>query len=207
MTEAIINFKNNCSLRLAQALTDKSDEEILRAYRAQGYVDNVGMRRAPIIRALEDLGLEIAAPTYPMTAQQRGMEIIPMNSSVANVRDAYPNGTYIVFTRNHVLALVDGILVDLNLGAAQTRAKVTSMCRVKNPLPKKEVEGRMVFNSYPKGRPGPTLRRRRDAYTYCTNYQLENGGNNPMASDVYENTLYEENDFFTDQKRGLASIV
>lgn len=108
------DFRRDCTVTALAAATGRPTECAYRALREAGREDNRGATRSVILKAAkiledrEDLKWDYLYSTLPTVARW-----VKQN----------PTGRHLVITRNHAVAVVDGVLID-NTHRPKTRARV-----------------------------------------------------------------------------------
>jgi len=216
MKRTIKSMKKNCTLVAVQLITQLPDEDIFKAFDANGYVDNKGMANYKWTQAAQDLGLQLKEVKVPMehVKCERKCRITGdmvesyrrKGKTLANIRDEYPVGTFFVTIESHAFVMRDGVIIDVNSRRGKTKAFVHSLHEILNAPEVADAGGnRIVFRRRPTGRSGPKYDRRQEAYDFCEPRKKK--GRSPTLEFVLKNTAYTQADCDYDVKQGLVYLV
>ena len=208
MKERLESFGNNCTLVAVKAVLNgtRSDDEILRAFRGRGYVDNRGMYCKQWHQAARDLGLELAKVVLPkaegrwVTSSDRWGEekqsLRIRRETIGEFARRHPEGVYFISTVDHALVLVDGQVWDPNCVTSGVGRGIVKAMKVLNSPLQRIPEGRIVDIKL--GRKGTASWERRVHAVDLLNCRC--GG--LLAEDLIRMTRYTRSDYEYDKKRG-----
>lgn len=224
MAERIEAFNNNCTLVAVKFVLNgtKTDDELLAAFRAEGYIDNHGMRHERWTGAAERLGLQLEKVKIPRKEGKYVRQIratlwddqdlvqrwVPGRYTLAEFCRDHPVGTFFVSLRAHAVVVTNGKLWDPNC-ANQTMARgVEAAKRVIN-APEIKVGGAIKW--IPRGKAGSkTGARRASALAYIKKCEDVNMGERvfyPDAEELIANSDYTRADYEWDLARGNIRFV
>lgn len=212
MPERIEAFNNNCTLVAVKFVLNgtKTDDEILAAFREQGYVDNHGMRHNQWTDAAANLGLNLVKVKIPrkegkyVLARREdswGDEMtvrrwVPGRYTLAEFCKDHPYGTFLVSLKWHAVVVTDGKLWDPNC-AQQTMARGVEAAKEVINAPEIKISGKITW--VPAGKIGSqTWERRATARAYIDAM----GGAGVDAEELITKTKYTRADYDWDVKRG-----
>lgn len=98
------NEQRDCSVKAVALLTNASYDEAHRALAAVGRKNGFGVSLSTIIEALRNLGAHVSEGREPPAKTVRTLERVA------------PPGRFLVDTSTHVLAVIDGEIIDWTKG-------------------------------------------------------------------------------------------
>ena len=155
MSERIEAFGNNCTLVAVKSVLNgtKTDEEILMAFRDEGYVDNRGMTHLKWTTAAKRLGLELETVRLPKREfyyknhtnywGERFKIYVQKRYTLREFCKDNPEGVFFISTRNHALVIVDGCIWDPNCVGSSMARGVEAAKRVLNSPLKRVTTGKI----------------------------------------------------------------
>lgn len=211
MSERIEAFNNNCTLVAVKFVLNgtKTDDELLAAFRKEGYVDNEGMTHIRWTTAATHLGLQLAKVKIP---QREGKYVtqnrrdsygdwdlvhrwVPGRYTLAEFCKDHPYGTFFVSLRAHAVVVTDGKLWDPNC-VSQTMARGVVAAQEVLNAPTIKIGGPITW--IPPGKVGTqTWDRRATARAY-----IDAMGRGVEAEELIAKTKYTKADYEWDLKRG-----
>jgi hypothetical protein len=220
---SIESYHNNCTLVAVKLMAQgrHTDEEILTAFRANGYKDDDGMSHYKWTKAAADLGFELETVKIP---RPKGSKYITYDNdyawwgevtrrvdhgkyTLAQFIKDNPQGDFFISVVGHALCVRDGRVMDPNCRSSSLSRRVTGAKRVLN-APARLADGRRLEILVLKGKWDSAARARRAAaWQWCENYKATHGGQAPLLEDVLENTPLTKADVNWDLKRGRMELV
>lgn len=212
--KTIDQLANNCTLVAVRELTGASDEDVIQAFLAHGYVRGRGTHSCTYLNALRDLGLV----ALEVDVKIEGRSAWNDRMTLGMFCRTYTRGVYLVKVSHHAFVVRDGIVVDPNVSGKKLRRRVIQAWSVpgaaasrylaKNAHKIKRGSDPLVYFHGPSHRhSGNSLRKENQAGLYIIQHgewtETPHGLLKTVRlSEILSNTDYDRRDVAFDLKRG-----
>lgn len=214
-TAKIEDFRNNCVLVALKEATRLPDQVLLKTALNFNWTPNQGIEDVKTLAILKELGFTVSqrsdvimnlarVDTY-WNGKKCGFSMKFGRATLARVADQLMNGTYLVTTKDHMLVVRDGVVIDTNYSWTRgSRRRITQVYHVVNAPEIPQGEYVEIVRKLP-WRDNARRRRYYDMQNFV--WRQKQAGVRVTPDVIFANTSYTQADFSYDLRLGNVRLV